>query len=85
MSLDHINLKKIRKSFGKIPLVTSLPNLVEVQKKSFDIFFFFKSFIIFWLTFVPLEIIIFPFFESNKSKFKILALKKERSSLKAHP
>ena len=38
MSLDHINLKKIRKSFGKIPLVTSLPNLVEVQKRSFDSF-----------------------------------------------
>ena len=33
MSLDHINTKKIRKSFGKIPLVTSLPNLVEVQKR----------------------------------------------------
>ncbi len=38
MSLDHINVKKIRKSFGKIPLVTSLPNLVEVQKRSFDSF-----------------------------------------------
>ncbi len=38
MSLDHINIKKIRKSFGKIPLVTSLPNLVEVQKRSFDSF-----------------------------------------------
>ena len=38
MSLDHVNLKKIRKSFGKIPLVTSLPNLVEVQKRSFDSF-----------------------------------------------
>ncbi len=38
MSLDHINSKKIRKSFGKIPLVTSLPNLVEVQKRSFDSF-----------------------------------------------
>ncbi len=38
MSLDHINIKKIRKSFGKIPLVTSLPNLVEVQKRSFDNF-----------------------------------------------
>jgi len=38
MSLDHVNLKKIRKSFGKIPLVTSLPNLVEVQKRSFDKF-----------------------------------------------
>jgi DNA-directed RNA polymerase subunit beta len=38
VSLDHINFKKIRKSFGKIPLVTSLPNLVEVQKRSFDSF-----------------------------------------------
>ena len=38
MSLDHINSKKIRKSFGKIPLVTSLPNLIEVQKRSFDSF-----------------------------------------------
>ena len=37
MGLDYINSKKIRKSFGKIPLVTTLPNLVEVQKKSFDI------------------------------------------------
>ncbi len=38
MSLDHINSKKIRKSFGQIPLVTSLPNLIEVQKRSFDNF-----------------------------------------------
>ncbi len=38
MSLDYVNKKKIRKSFGKIPLVTSLPNLVEVQKRSFDSF-----------------------------------------------
>ena len=38
MSLDYINSKKIRKSFGKIPLVTSLPNLVEVQKRSYDNF-----------------------------------------------
>ena len=38
MSLDYINEKKIRKSFGKIPLVTSLPNLVEVQKRSYDSF-----------------------------------------------
>ncbi len=43
MSLDHINIKKIRKSFGKIPLVTSLPNLVEVQKRSFDNFLQLKS------------------------------------------
>ena len=38
MTLDYINSKKIRKSFGKIPLVTTLPNLVEVQKRSFDSF-----------------------------------------------
>ena len=38
MSIDYINSKKIRKSFGKIPLVTSLPNLIEVQKRSFDNF-----------------------------------------------
>ena len=38
MSLDYINSKKIRRSFGKIPLVTSLPNLIEVQKRSFDYF-----------------------------------------------
>tara|TARA_B100000989_G_scaffold274098_1_gene232704 strand:+ start:120 stop:4325 length:4206 start_codon:yes stop_codon:yes gene_type:complete len=43
VSLDHINIKKIRKSFGKIPLVTSLPNLVEVQKRSFDNFLQLKS------------------------------------------
>ena len=43
MSLDHINTKKIRKSFGKIPLVTSLPNLVEVQKRSFDNFLQLKT------------------------------------------
>ncbi len=43
MSLDHINSKKIRKSFGKIPLVTSLPNLIEVQKRSFDNFLQLKT------------------------------------------
>ena len=43
MSLDYINSKKIRKSFGKIPLVTSLPNLIEVQKRSFDNFLQLKS------------------------------------------
>ena len=43
MSLDHINSKKIRKSFGKIPLVTSLPNLIEVQKRSFDSFLQLKT------------------------------------------
>ena len=43
MSLDHINTKKIRKSFGKIPLVSSLPNFVEVQKRSFDSFLQLKT------------------------------------------
>ena len=43
MSLDFINSKKIRKSFGKIPLVTSLPNLIEVQKRSFDNFLQLKT------------------------------------------
>jgi len=43
VSLDHVNFKKIRKSFGKIPLVTSLPNLIEVQKRSFDNFLQLKT------------------------------------------
>ena len=38
MSLTYINSKKIRKSFGNIPHITSLPNLIEVQKRSFDNF-----------------------------------------------
>ena len=38
MSLGHVNTKKIRKSFGKIPTIASLPNLIEVQKRSFDNF-----------------------------------------------
>jgi len=38
MSLGYTNIKKIRKSFGKIPEIASLPNLVEVQKRSFDNF-----------------------------------------------
>jgi len=43
MSLDYINSKKIRRSFGKIPLVTSLPNLIEVQKRSYDNFLQLKT------------------------------------------
>ena len=43
MSLDYINSKKIRRSFGKIPLVASLPNLIEVQKRSYDNFLQLKS------------------------------------------
>ena len=38
MNKSHINTKKIRKSFGKIPHVASLPNLIEVQKRSYDSF-----------------------------------------------
>ena len=38
MSFGFVNSKKIRKSFGKIPHVTTLPNLIEVQKRSFDNF-----------------------------------------------
>ena len=38
MSLGHVNTKKIRKSFGKIPNIASLPNLIEVQKRSYDNF-----------------------------------------------
>ena len=38
MSHTYINSKKIRKSFGNIPHITSLPNLIEVQKRSFDNF-----------------------------------------------
>ncbi len=43
MSLGHINSKKIRKSFGKIPIIASLPNLIEVQKRSFDNFLQLKT------------------------------------------
>ena len=38
MNLGYTNTKKIRKSFGKIPMISSLPNLIEVQKRSFDTF-----------------------------------------------
>ena len=38
MNEAYLNPKKIRKSFGKIPHVASLPNLIEVQKRSFDSF-----------------------------------------------
>ena len=43
MYLTYTNSKKIRKSFGKIPHVTSLPNLIEVQKRSFDSFLQLKT------------------------------------------
>jgi len=28
--------KRIRKNFGKIKLVASIPNLIEIQKKSYE-------------------------------------------------
>ena len=43
MNQSHVNTKKIRKSFGKIPAITSLPNLIEVQKRSFDNFLQLKT------------------------------------------
>ena len=30
--------KRIRKSFGRIPEVTEMPNLIEVQRQSYDKF-----------------------------------------------
>ena len=38
MNITYTNVKKIRKSFGNIPHITPLPNLIEVQKRSFDNF-----------------------------------------------
>jgi len=38
MSETHIGRKRIRKSFGKIREVAEMPNLIEVQKSSYDYF-----------------------------------------------
>ena len=38
MALSFTGRKRIRKSFGKIPEVTKMPNLIEVQKSSYDQF-----------------------------------------------
>ncbi|MBD42300.1 MAG: DNA-directed RNA polymerase subunit beta [Pelagibacteraceae bacterium] len=38
MKTSFVGKKKIRKSFGKIKNVATLPNLIEVQKRSFDNF-----------------------------------------------
>ena len=38
MKVPFVEKKRIRKSFGKIKNVTSLPNLIEIQKRSFDSF-----------------------------------------------
>jgi DNA-directed RNA polymerase subunit beta len=38
MSLSFTGKKRIRKSFGKIPEAVAMPNLIEVQKQSYDQF-----------------------------------------------
>jgi len=38
MSLTFTGKKRIRKSFGRIPEVVRMPNLIEVQKSSYDQF-----------------------------------------------
>jgi DNA-directed RNA polymerase subunit beta len=38
MSETFIGRKRIRKSFGKIREVAEMPNLIEVQKSSYDYF-----------------------------------------------
>ena len=38
MSLSFTGKKRIRKSFGRIPEVVRMPNLIEVQKSSYDQF-----------------------------------------------
>ena len=38
MSLTFTGKKRIRKSFGKIPEVIRMPNLIEVQKSSYHQF-----------------------------------------------
>ncbi len=38
MSLSFTGKKRIRKSFGRIPEVVRMPNLIEVQKSSYELF-----------------------------------------------
>ena len=38
MAISFTGRKRIRKSFGRIPEVASMPNLIEVQKNSYDQF-----------------------------------------------
>ena len=38
MSETFIGRKRVRKSFGKIREVAEMPNLIEVQKSSYDYF-----------------------------------------------
>ena len=38
MAISLIGKRRIRKSFGRIPEVAPMPNLIEVQKSSYDHF-----------------------------------------------
>ena len=38
MELSFTDKKKIRKSFGKLENIVNIPDLIEVQKKSYDNF-----------------------------------------------
>ena len=38
MSLSFTGRKRVRRSFGRIPEVAAMPNLIEVQKSSYDQF-----------------------------------------------
>jgi len=38
MAQTHIGRKRIRKMYGKIREVADMPNLIEVQKSSYDLF-----------------------------------------------
>ena len=38
MAKSFTGRKRVRKSFGRIPEVTRMPNLIEVQRSSYDHF-----------------------------------------------
>ena len=38
MAVSYTGRKRVRKNFGKIPFVAEMPNLIEVQKASYDKF-----------------------------------------------
>ena len=38
MANSYTGRKRVRKSFGRIPTVAPMPNLIEVQKSSYDYF-----------------------------------------------
>ena len=43
MELSFTDKKKIRKSFGKLENIVKIPDLIEVQKKSYDSFLRFNE------------------------------------------